>query len=174
MFEKQVKNGPVTSTLIKSQTVIIGEEMLLSSDDSSSIDVCMLSPKVKEKYNGLNISVELVDCLSDDENNTSTQIIWQMSSPTAKFVPLDDESRCLAAMKFKLVIKPQSSDLKYLGIGNACKSPPIITIYSHGDGTYLFNIISILMTGRDTYSAIIRHVVCNNITNPVKYGLLKL
>ena len=55
-------NGPVTSTLIKLQIVIIGEEISLSSDDSSSIDVCMLSPKVKENNNWLDISEELVDC----------------------------------------------------------------------------------------------------------------
>ena len=112
--------------------------------------------------------------VSDDENDTSTQIIQQISSPTIKFVPFDDESRHLATIKFNLVIKPQSSDLKYSGNGNACKSPPIITICSHGEDTCLFNMISILMTGRDTYSAIIRHVVCNYISNPVKYGLIKM
>ena len=30
------------------------------------------------------------------------------------------------------------------------------------------------MCGKDTYSAIIRHVVCNYISNPVKYAGLKM
>ena len=47
-------------------------------------------------------------------------------------------------------------------------------ICSRGDGACLFNTVSILMTGRDTYSTIMRHVVCNYISNPVKYGFLKI
>ena len=36
-----------------------------------------------------------------------------------------------------------------------------------------FNSYSMLLTGRDTFSAIICHVVCNYISNPVKYKWLQ-
>ena len=42
-YESQSKSSIVTSTPIKSQIVIIGDKMALSSDESSIIDVCMRS-----------------------------------------------------------------------------------------------------------------------------------
>ena len=120
------------------------------------------------------MSVELVDCLSDDDNNTSMEITGHNLSQAVKFVPLDDESRCVAALKFNLVIRAKSTDLKYSGIGNACRLPPIIKNPSCEEGACLFNSISILMMGTETYSAIICNVVCNYISNPVNYSGLQM
>lgn len=53
--------------------MIIGNEMPLSSDESSNIDICMKSSDesveecLHEKKTSLNIPVELADYLSDDE-----------------------------------------------------------------------------------------------------------
>ena len=54
-----------------------------------------------------------------------------------------------------------------------CTSPPVITQSTRGNGACLFNSYSMLLTGRDTFSAIIHHVVCNYISNPVKYKWLQ-
>ena len=43
-----------------------------------------------------------------------------------------------------------------------------------GNGACLFNSFSMLLCGRDTYSVIIRHVLCNYISNPLKYNILQL
>ena len=51
--------------------------------------------------------------------------------------------------------------------------PPIINVKAKGNGMCLFNSLSILLSGRDMYTAIIRHIICNYISNPVKYGFLK-
>ena len=61
-----------------------------------------------------------------------------------------------------------------MGQGKICPSPPEITVPSRGDGSCLFNSISMLLTGKDTYSAILRHVVCNYISNPVKFPYLRM
>ena len=53
------------------------------------------------------------------------------------------------------------------------KSPPTVTEKSKGDGIHLFNTFSLLLSGRQTYNAIIRHVICNYISNPVKYPSIK-
>ena len=103
----------------------------------------------------LDMSVELVDFLSDDNRNISTEIVGHNVGDPVKFVPLDDDSRHVTAMKFNLVIRARSTDLKYSGIGKACRSPPIVTHPSLGNGACLFNSISILMAGTDTYSAIL-------------------
>ena len=78
------------------------------------------------------------------------------------------------ALKFNLVLKPLDTDLCYFGVGTNCKSPPFIKMNAWGDEACLFHSISILLSGKDTYSAIIRHVVCNYIRNPVKYAGLKM
>ena len=43
VYESQPKGGIDTSTPLKSQIVIIGNEMPLFSDDLSNIDICMKS-----------------------------------------------------------------------------------------------------------------------------------
>ena len=72
-YDSQSKSSIVTSTHSKSQIVIIGNEMPLSSDESSTIDVCMkssdesLTKSPKKHVNNLNLSVELVDFFPENE-----------------------------------------------------------------------------------------------------------
>ena len=49
----------------------------------------------------------------------------------------------------------------------------MITQSAKPNGACLFNSFSLQLCGRDTYSAIIRHVVCNYISNPVKHKWLQ-
>ena len=94
-------------------------------------------------------------------------------TPLTYFNPLTDADHKVAALKFKLTIDPfKQHFVKTTGQGKMCPSPPEITVPSCGDGSCLFNSISMLLIGRDTYSAILRHVVCNYISNPMKYANL--
>ena len=54
-----------------------------------------------------------------------------------------------------------------------CPYPPVITQATKPNGACLFNSFSMLLVGRDTYSAIIHHIVCNYISNPVKFKWLQ-
>ena len=79
----------------------------------------------------------------------------------------------ITAMKFNLVISEKIPQVEYRGVGNLCASPPVIAHSAQGNGACLFNSFSVLLTGRDTFSVIIHHVVCNYISNPMKYKWLK-
>ena len=73
---------------------------------------------------------------------------------------------------FSLVISTNTHPVKYTSVSNYLPHPPCITTKAKSNGACLFNSFSLLMYGRDTYSAIIRHVICNYIDNPVKQILL--
>ena len=95
------------------------------------------------------------------------------TTPSVYFKPLNDDDWKIAGMKFNLVISEKSHKVEDRGVGNLCASPPVITLLAQGNGACLFNSFSMLLTGRDTFSVIIHHVVCNYISNPVKYKWLK-
>ena len=115
------------------------------------------------------MSIEIVDDLNDE---------WQSGAdnckcPVTYFNPLTDIDWYQAVLKFNIKLGP-SHVVKTSGNGTVCYTPPEIFIEALGNGACLFNSVSILLTGSDTYSAIIRHVVCNYISNPVKYEFLKM
>ena len=93
--------------------------------------------------------------------------------PVMYFNPLTDIDQYQAALKFNIKLGP-SHMVKTSGNGTVCHTPPEIFIEAVGNGACLFNSVSILLTGSDTYSAIIRNVVCNYISKPVKYEFLKM
>ena len=165
IYESQGKSSIVTLTPIKTQIVI---DVCMRSSDESGPDT------TNKMSNTLKMPVKIVDLLSDDEENLSTEIISEIAGPKLQFSLLLPESRRVAALKFNLVLKSLETDLHYSGVGTNCKFPPFIKMNAQGDGAYLFHSISILLSGKDTYSAIIRHIVCNYICNPVKYAGLKM
>ena len=101
--------------------------MALSSDESSTIDVCMRSSEgsgsesTTKSSSTLKKSVQIVDFLSDDERDLSTEIISEIPGPKVKFTLLCAESRKVAALKFNLVLKPLDTHLNYSGVGTNCK-----------------------------------------------------
>ena len=103
--------------------------MALSSDKSSAIDVCMRSsgesgPDSTNKMSStLKMPVQIVDFLSDDEENLSTEIISEIAGPKVKFILLLPESIRVAALRFNLVLKPLDTDLSYSGVGTKKISP---------------------------------------------------
>ena len=113
------------------------------------------------------IPLNIVDHFSDSEHDVIVTDVIKKASVI--FNPLSGDDRKIAAMKFNLVICEKNHQVEFRNIGKLCASPPVITQSAWGNGLCLFNSFSMLLTGRDTFSAIIHHVVCNYISNPVKY-----
>ena len=162
---------------VGSQIVIISsKELHISSDDSSTctIDVGTeaLSPVIPwGNMDVQDIPIEIVDHFSDLEE--SVHIVDSMHKSLVYFKPLTDEDRQICALKFNIVINANSHPVKFTGIGKLCPYPPLITQEAKPNGACLFNSFSMLLAGRNTYSAIIHHIVCNYISNPVKYKWLQ-
>ena len=152
-----------TSTPIKSQIAIMSSrEMPSSSDESDTINVS--TDNVQELFGNIKVEpipVEIVDELMDNNLDDTDETIIVMHTSEAewlKFNPLTDEDRCVAALKFSLIINGKSHPIHNKGIG---MEPVFSTACPY------------FYVGRDTYSAIIRHVICNYIDNPVKHVFLK-
>ena len=158
------------------------KELPMSSDESSTIDEGIKfsvpnSPTypITNPWGHMNvddISIEIVDHLSfsgDEENCDEVQVIESSKGPQIVYSLLTIDDHKIAALKFNLVINGKSHPVRYPGIRNHCPYPPIITNCAQGNGACLFNLFSLLLNGTDTYSAIIRHVTCNYISNPVKH-----
>ena len=146
---------------IPSQIVIISsKELPVSSDESSTIDVGTEAPPSPINPWGEmdvnKIPIEIVDHFSDMEEDV---IISESSSKECiHFNPLTDYERKVAALKFNLVITGTSHPVTYTGVVKLLSSTPVITRSALGNGACLFNSFSMLLTGRDTYSAIIHHI----------------
>ena len=137
------------------------KEMAFSSDKSNTISVgTELSTFPLCVLNVDDIEIEIVDDLNEVEI-------------PVRFWLLGNDDRRIAALKFNLMMNSKSHPVRCSSFVEIISKPPPILVKSKPDGACLFNSLSILLTGRDTYSAIIRHVICNYIDNPVKYGKLK-
>ena len=169
---------PTTSTPkkfgenISSQIIIISsKELPLSSDELSSIDVGTEAPSRVNPWGDMNvpdIPIEIVDHLSDIECDEDATTVQRTDKTPLYFKPMNDDDRKIAALKFNLVINAQTHPVQFQGAGKMCPCPPLITQSAKANGACLFNSFLMLLAGRDTYSAIIHHVVCNYISNPVK------
>ena len=162
-------SGPITSTPVKSEQIIImlSQEQPVSSDESVTIDVVNNNDnKVTNLYDIPldEMSIEIVDDLSEPAD--AQELVVYFNPPT-------DEDQCKAAMQFNLKIG-KAHVVNIQGWGNKCGNPPYIHTEAKADGLCLFNSVSILLTGSQTYSAIICHVVCNYISNPVKHPFMKM
>ena len=175
MRSYQPTSHVVTSTPIKSQIIIMSsKEMPPSSDESEMIDV---GSEMSNPFGNINVDeipIEIADDLMDSQqDNSEIQVTGLQSNPYITYEPLDDENWIKAALKFNLVINSNTHPVKHYGVSDRLSSPPTVTISAKGNGVCLFNSLSLLLTGRDTYSAIIWHVVCNYIDNPMKHTFLR-
>ena len=172
-YNPSPKSGPVTSKPIKSQIVIMSsQEMPPSSDESETIDVCLAT--VNNPFSDMNVNeipIEIVDDLNDD-SNVEVTVTGVEEPPVCIFKPVSDDDCVAAALNFSLVINAKSHPVQNFGIGEEISSPPNITLGAQGNGACLFNSSSLLLSGCETYSAIIRHVIYNYISNPVKHNFL--
>ena len=168
----ETKN-PKTSTPVKLDQIFIasGQEVPLSSDESETLDVG-IEPNPWGEIPVSEIPIEIVDNLN--ESSSTTQVEKVDAAPVVYFTPLNDEDGIVAGLRFNLVLKTETHKVVNVGMGLPCKFLPEITVASCGDSACLFNSMSILMSGRDTYSAIIWHIVCNYMCNPIKIPALKM
>ena len=153
--------------MIPSQLAIISsKELPVSSDESSTMDVGYKPmPSPINPWGDMNVDeipLEIVDHFSDSEQEVIITDVIKKASVT--FRPLSCDDRKIVAMKFSLVISEKSHQVEFKNIGKMCTSPPVITQSTCGNGACLFNSYSMLLTGRDTFSTIIHHVVCNYIS----------
>ena len=170
---------PHTSTPIKPQIVIMSsKEMPVSSDESETINVGheMALGKVFGDLNVDDIPIQIVDDLmnSTEQDSDDTIIMTDGAQPVdVCFNPLNDLYRCAAALKFSLVISGATHPVVNIGVCMIMKTPPTVTIKACANGGCLINTFALLLCGRDTYSTIIQHVICNYIDNPVKQGFIQ-
>ena len=177
-FPKDLCDCNLTSMPIKSQIVIMSStENPLSSDESINIDVGLESTELNPlgSVDVSHIPMEIVENLFDDGDDSlnNVTVIDNCGSVQRKFVPLTDEQRQVASLKFSLVLNLKEYKVNMEGNDTILKNPPTVTEKSRGDGACLFNTFCLLLCGRQTYNGIIRHVICNYIANPLKYGSIK-
>ena len=149
-------------------------EMPFSSDDSFSLDVSKYD-KDNNPWGEMDVNqipIEIVDQKVDLDSG-DVEITGENKGKEVRFLPLNHLEWKSAALKFSLILNPRDHIVQYSGINTVLPKPPIVTLKAKANGMCLFNTLSILLSGRDTYAAIIRHVICNYICNPVKYGFLK-
>lgn len=149
------------------------QEMPLSSDNSESIYV--VSDRYMNPWGNMpvdNIPLEIVEDLHTD-SDASCDLIDVDKGPSVPFRPLSDKQCRLAAFKFFLILTPANHVVNFAGVGKNLSTPPIVTIAVKGNVAYLFNSMSILLTGRDTYNAAIHHAICNYIASPLNESLMK-
>ena len=169
--------APLTSTPIKSQPVIVSStEMPLSSDDSETIDVGNeRADAFLNLWGDLNVDeipLEIVDDLHQTGDSDLT-IVGEESKNEHQFIPLNNDDHKQVGLKFGLALNNIDHLLNFKGVGKHLPNPPVVTISAKSDGGCLFNSLSILLSGRDIYAAILHHVLSNYIANPIKYTRLK-
>ena len=119
------------------------------------------------------IPIEIVDNLNDD-SNVDVTVTGVEEPPVCIFKPVSDHDCVVAALEFSLVINAKSHPVRNFGIGEQISGPPKVTLGAQENGACLFNSFSLLLSGHETYSAIIRHVICNYISNHVKHNFLSV
>ena len=132
------------------------KEMAPSSNESKTIGVggteCNSNPF--GDMNVEDIPIEIVDDFNDLTGD-EVMVTEVEEPPVCAFSPLSDEDHVCMALKFSLVINPKSHPVKNFGVGKKMRNPPTVTVTALGNGACLFNTFSLLLCGRDTYSAII-------------------
>ena len=71
------------------------------------------------------------------------------------FLPLNHIEWKAAALKFSLVLNKRDHSVNYTGINTVLPKPPVIIVKAKRNGACLYNLLSILLSGRDTHAAII-------------------
>ena len=119
----------------------------LSSDESINIDDGLESTELNPlgSVNVSHIPMEIVENLFDDGDDSLNNITVTDShgSVQRKFVPLTDEQRRVASLKFSLVLNLKHHKVNMEG-NDTMKNPPTVIEKSRGDGAcqhFLFTTI---------------------------------
>ena len=133
VYSNQTNQNHMTSTPIKSQIVIeSSQEMLLSSDNSETIDVVGVDT-ASNPFGDMDVNdipIEIVDNFNDESELTVTKV---KPPPVCIFRLISDQDCVRAAMKFSLVINPKSHPVRFVGVGDKMSDPPTVTESAHGN-----------------------------------------
>ena len=114
-----------------------------------------------------------IDTDTDSSMNNEPVIVKEEQPADVVFSPLSNIECLNAAKKFYIKLRPSDHTIHFKGIGLVFKHRPVVTIAAKPNGACLFNSMSLLLCGTDMYSQIIRHVICNYISQPQNYSKLQ-
>ena len=159
------KKEKCNENLIKSQFVIMSSHNDLLSSDESVISVGnYVNPFGDIKVN--NIPMEIVEDLHIAEDDSVRVCSSKVVKPADKvfFWLVQHLERILAGSRLYIKIHFDDRNVMFNGMGREFVRHPVYTITASGDGSCLFNSISLFLTGKEYYSATICHVICNYIS----------
>ena len=105
--------------------------------------------------------MEIISDPNDTDNDvacSSNEVLVQ------RFEPLSNFNRKKLAMKFNFLLR-SIDKVEYTGEANELNVAPLVTTKATGNGTCLFNSLSILLNGKELYNTFIHHAVCNYISD---------
>ena len=116
-----------------------------------------------EELDGMSDNTSINSSSSSSSSSGSHIITGIEKGPDVIFSPLSNIDHLNAAKKFHIKLRPSDHIVSHRGIGFVFKHKPVVTVSANPDGACLFNSISLLLSGSDVYSHVIRHVICNYI-----------
>ena len=116
-----------------------------------------------EELDGMSNNTSINSSFSSTSSSGSIIITGIEKGPDVIFSPLSNIDRLNAAKKFHIKLQPSDHIVSHRGIGFVFKQKLVVTVSANADGACLFNSISLLLSGTDVYSHVIRHVICNYI-----------
>ena len=125
----------------------------------------------------MNVSDIPLDIDTDTDTDSSTKsepfIVKAEKPPDVVFSPLSNIGCLNSAKKFYIKLRPSDHTIQFKGIDLVFKHRPVVTIAAKPNSACLFDSMLLLLCGTDVYSQIIRHVICNYITEPQNYSKLQ-
>ena len=140
---------------------MLSTEMPFSSDDSFSLDVGKYAHVIDEgdknpwgEMDMNQVPIEIIDQRIDSDCS-DVVITSECKGKQVRFLPLNKVQHKSMALKFSLILNHRDHVVEYAGINTVLPNPSIVRLKAKGNRACLFNSLSILLSGRDTYSAII-------------------
>ena len=161
--------------LVPFQIMIMQSNDMPFSSDESVLDVGMDdyvqdNHKIFNPWGDMNVNDIPLDIDTDSSTNTEPVI---EKPPDVVFTPLSNTEHLNSAKKFYIKLRPSGHTIHFKGIGLVFKHRPVVTIAAKPNGACLFNSMLLLLCGTDVYSQIIRHVICNYISQSQNYSKLQ-
>ena len=170
----------------KQENLVPSQIMIMQSNDTPfSSDESILDARVDDyvqnnhksfnPWGDMNVNDILLDIDTDTDSSTKNKpvIVKAEKPPDVVFSPLSNIECLNSAKKFYIKLRPSDHTIHFKGIGLVFKHRPVVTIAAKPNGACLFNSMLLLLCGTDVYSQIIRHVICNYISELQNYSKLQ-
>ena len=148
-YNGMMKKGKCNKNLIKSQFVIMSSHNDLLSSDESVISV----GNYVNPFDGIkvdDIPMEIVDDLHTEDDSVRV-CLSKVVKPTVKvfFWLLQHLERILTGSRFYRKIHSDDRNVMFNGVGQEFVRCPVCTVTASGDGSCLFNSISLFLTEKE-------------------------